>query len=142
MKTAAAYLLGILFGLGLVVSQMTDPRRVIAFLEIGPDWSENLIFVMGGALTVTLLTFPVILRRKRPVLDTTFHLPIWRVIDLRLLLGALLFGIGWGLSGYCPGPLVVSLISMKVSPWISFVFFVVGLWIARKLFPTRNSVKE
>ena len=134
MKTAAAYLLGILFGLGLVVSQMTDPRRVIAFLEIGPDWSENLIFVMGGALTVTLLTFPVILKRKRPVLDTTFHLPIWRVIDLRLLLGALLFGIGWGLSGYCPGPLVVSLISMKLSPWISFVFFMGGLWIARKLY--------
>lgn len=142
MKTAAAYFLGTLFGWGLVISGMTDPHRVIAFLEIGPQWSESLIFVMGGALTVTLITFPFILKRKKPLLDTTFHLPKAKTIDRRLLLGALLFGIGWGLSGYCPGPLVVGLASFKLSPWICFVFFVLGLWIARQLSPRKNSDSE
>ena len=142
MKSAIAYFLGTLFGWGLVVSQMTDPNRVIAFLEIGPHWSENLIFVMGGALTVTLITFPLILRRKQPFLDTAFHLPKSKTIDLRLFLGALLFGIGWGLSGYCPGPLVVGLVSLKLSPWTCFVFFVLGLWIARQFSPPSNTASK
>lgn len=142
MKTVAAYFLGMLFGWGLVVSQMTDPHRVIAFLEMGPHWSENLLFVMGGALTVTLITFPLILKCKKPLLDAAFHLPKTKTIDRRLLVGALLFGIGWGVSGYCPGPLVVGLVSLKTSPWICFVFFVVGLWIARQLSPAEPVISE
>lgn len=132
MKSGLAYLLGALFGVGLVVSRMTDPQRVIAFLEIGPHWSENLIFVMGGALAVTLMTFPLILKRRQPILDPTFHLPQWKPVDLKLVLGSILFGIGWGLSGYCPGPLIVGLVSLSPSPWICFTFFVIGLWTARK----------
>jgi uncharacterized membrane protein YedE/YeeE len=142
MKNALAYLMGLLFGLGLVASGMTDPQRVIAFLEIGTQWSESLLFVMGGALAVTLVTFPLILKAKHPILDTTFHLSKGRQIDHQLLLGSILFGVGWGLSGYCPGPLVVGLVSAKLRPWTCFAFFVAGLWIARRLSLTRHSQKE
>jgi uncharacterized membrane protein YedE/YeeE len=142
MKSVFAYLVGVLFGWGLVVAQMTDPQKIIAFLEIGPRWSENLIFVMGGALTVTLIAFPLILRQSRPILDKSFHLPARKRVGGRLVLGALLFGVGWGLSGYCPGPLVVGVVSLKPPPWICLFFFVVGLWIARKLSTTRNTQME
>ncbi|MEN9680937.1 MAG: hypothetical protein RLZZ627_830 [Pseudomonadota bacterium] len=142
MKNVFAYLFGILFGWGLVVARMTDPQRIIAFLEIGPSWSENLIFVMVGALIVTLIAFPLILKQRHPVLDTAFHLPELKRIDLGLVFGALLFGVGWGLSGYCPGPLVVGLVSLKPSPWVCFAFFILGLWVARKLPTTRNRHSE
>lgn len=142
MKSVFAYLLGIIFGWGLVVAQMTNPRKIIGFLEIGPLWSESLIFVMGGALTVTLIAFRVILRQSRPILDESFHLPEQKRVGGRLLLGALLFGVGWGLSGYCPGPLVVGLVSLKPTPWISLSFFILGLWIARKLSTPANIYSE
>lgn len=142
MNSVFAYLVGVLFGWGLVVAQMTDPQKIIAFLEIGPHWSENLIFVMGGALTVTLMTFRLILGQSRPILDQSFHLPEPKRVGGRLVLGALLFGVGWGLSGYCPGPLVIGLVSLKPPPWICFSFFIVGLWIARKLSIPRNTQAE
>lgn len=142
MKSVFAYLLGIIFGWGLVVAQMTNPRKIIAFLEIGPLWSESLIFVMGGALIVTLIAFRVILRQSRPILDESFHLPEQKRVGGRLLLGALLFGVGWGLSGYCPGPLVVGLVSLKPTPWICLSFFILGLWIARKLSTPANIYSE
>jgi uncharacterized membrane protein YedE/YeeE len=132
MKNFSAFLFAVLFALGLALARMTDPHRVIAFLEIGPHWSENLLFVMIGALIVTLTMFPLILRRKKPLLDTVFHYQTSSLIDRRLILGSALFGIGWGISGYCPGPLVVGLASLKLAPWTCFIGFLIGQLIVRK----------
>jgi uncharacterized membrane protein YedE/YeeE len=121
---------------------MTDPKRVIAFLEIGNHWSENLLFVMVGALSVTLATFPWILRLQHPVLDSTFHVQKKSSIDSSLLIGALIFGVGWGLSGYCPGPLIAGLASLKAIPWFLFLTFLVGQWLARRLVRDKRSSEE
>ncbi len=132
MKEVSAFLFGLLFALGLALARMTDPQRVIAFLDVGPHWSESLLFVMVGALMVTLTLFPLIMRRKKPILDRAFHLQNNRLIDRRLIIGSMLFGIGWGISGYCPGPLVVGLASFREIPWLCFTFFLVGQWLSRK----------
>jgi uncharacterized membrane protein YedE/YeeE len=103
-----AVLAGALFGAGLVVSGMTDPAKVIGFLDITRDWDPSLAFVMGGAVTVYALALRAIVKRARPWLDTRFHLPSRRDIDAPLVVGAALFGIGWGLGGFCPGPGIVA----------------------------------
>lgn len=139
MRSMSAFLFGTLFALGLALARMTDPQKVIGFLEIGPHWSEALLFVMVGALLVTLPLFPLILRRKKPILDTGFHLQNNRPVDRPLVLGAILFGIGWGISGYCPGPMVVGLASLKQIPWLCFTFFLIGQWLSRKVINARNA---
>jgi len=100
----AALASGALFGLGLAMSGMTDPRRVLGFLDLFGDFDPTLLFVLGGAVLTTAILFRFILRRASPVLTSTFHLSNLRHIDGRLLGGAALFGIGWGIAGYCPGP--------------------------------------
>lgn len=100
----AAFASGGLFGLGLALSGMTDARRILGFLDITGDFDPTLAFVLAGAVTTTLVLFRPILRRQRPVLTDSFQLPTLRSIDTRLIAGAALFGIGWGLAGYCPGP--------------------------------------
>ncbi len=102
-------LCGLIFGLGLGVSQMVDPRKVLGFLDIVGAWDASLMFVMGGALGVAAIGFRVVLRRPLPRFDDRFHLGAVHTIDARLLSGAALFGIGWGLAGYCPGPAIASL---------------------------------
>jgi uncharacterized membrane protein YedE/YeeE len=100
---------GALFGAGLLLSGMTQPARVIGFLDVSHGWDPSLAFVMGGAVTVYAVTFRCIRRgRARPWFDGTFHLPTRRDIDVSLLAGAALFGIGWGLGGFCPGPGLVA----------------------------------
>ena len=108
-RAAVALLAGTVFGAGLALSQMTDPRKVLGFLDIAGAWDASLLFVMGGAVGVTLLAFRLVLRRRAPVCDSEFHLPTKTTIDRPLLLGSALFGIGWGLAGYCPGPAIASL---------------------------------
>lgn len=111
MKRAgvAAFASGMLFGLGLAMSGMTDARRVLGFLDVFGDFDPTLAFVLGGAVATTLLLFRPVLRRGRPVLDPAFRLPHLRHVDTRLLGGAAIFGIGWGLAGYCPGPALAGL---------------------------------
>lgn len=110
MKALAGLLCGLLFGLGLAVSGMTDTHRVLGFLDLFGSWQPALVFVMGSAVVVTLLGFRLVLRQRRPLFAPGFHLPGTRHIDARLIGGAALFGIGWGLYGYCPGPAVTSLV--------------------------------
>ena len=105
----AALLAGALFGLGLAVSGMTDPQRILGFLDVFGDFNPALLFVLGGAVMTTMLLFRFVLRRPAPVFAQRFHLSDVRSIDARLLMGAALFGIGWGLAGYCPGPALVGL---------------------------------
>jgi uncharacterized membrane protein YedE/YeeE len=108
-RTAAALLAGTVFGIGLAVAEMTDPRKVLDFLDVAGTWDASLMFVLGGAVLVAAIGFAAVLRRPAPVLDEHFHLPLRGTIDLRLLGGAALFGVGWGLAGYCPGPALASI---------------------------------
>lgn len=99
---------GGVFGAGLVVSQMTDPGRILGFLDVFGDWDPRLAFVMLGAIGVHAPVAAWLRRRGRPVLDSALHLPRQSRIDHRLLIGAAIFGVGWGLAGYCPGPALVA----------------------------------
>lgn len=107
-RILAALLSGVLFGLGLAVSGMTDPAVVLGFLDLFGDFNPALMFVLGGAVGTTMLAFRLVLRRPAPLLEDKFQLPTRKDIDARLVIGAGLFGIGWGLAGYCPGPALVS----------------------------------
>jgi uncharacterized protein len=111
---------GTLFGLGLAVSGMTNPAKVIGFLDVAGDWDPTLAFVMGGALLVTIPAFRLILKRPRPILADGFALPTSSALDTRLLGGAALFGVGWGLAGFCPGPAVAALVT-GLAPVFAFV---------------------
>jgi uncharacterized protein len=120
LRMLVALFSGTLFGLGLAISGMVDPAKVIGFLDIAGDWDPTLAFVMGGALLVTIPAFRLILNRPRPVLTDDFELPTKKDVDTRLLGGAALFGVGWGLSGFCPGPAVTALAS-GLAPVFAFV---------------------
>ena len=105
----AALLAGALFGLGLAMSGMTDPQRILGFLDVAGAFDPTLLFVLGGAVGTTMLLFRFVLRRPAPVLAERFQISQLRSVDARLLVGAGVFGIGWGLAGYCPGPALVGL---------------------------------
>lgn len=105
----AALASGALFGVGLAMSGMTDPRRVLGFLDLFGDFDPTLLFVLGGAVATTTLLFRFVLQRGSPVLADSFHLSTLRRIDRPLLVGAALFGVGWGIAGYCPGPVLAGL---------------------------------
>lgn len=110
MKTsAAAFIAGLVFGLGLTVSQMIDPSKVLAFLDLFGDWDPTLAFVMIGALAVTSFGYRIVLQRPSPFFATKYLIPTRTDIDVRLVMGATLFGIGWGVAGYCPGPAIAGL---------------------------------
>lgn len=106
MKNFTAFIAGLLFGCGLIISQMVNPAKVRAFLDVFGQWDPSLAFVMGAALLVTAVGYRLVLRRSTPFLGDRFHLPTRRDIDARLMIGAACFGIGWGLVGLCPGPAI------------------------------------
>ncbi len=108
-RNIIALLSGVLFGLGLTVSHMTNPDKVLAFLDVGGAWDPSLAFVMGGAVIVTVIAFRFILKRPEPIFETRFYIPTRAAIDRKLLGGAAVFGVGWGLVGFCPGPAITSL---------------------------------
>ncbi len=118
-KNTAALLCGILFGFGLTISQMNNPDKVLAFLDVTGDWDASLAFVMAGAL-ITLATLQhFILKHAKPICDTEFHLPKRdNPIDKRLILGAVVFGIGWGLVGFCPGAVLAAFGDKKIEPFL------------------------
>jgi uncharacterized protein len=121
---------GLLFGAGLLISGMADPTRVLGFLKLGPGWDPALAFVMASALAVTLPGFALAQRRGKPLLASAFSHAAITAIDRRLLAGAAIFGIGWGLQGYCPGPAVVA---AGLGQWPALVFLpamLAGAWLA------------
>jgi hypothetical protein len=124
---------GILFGIGLTLSQMTNPDKVLNFLDIAGNWDPSLIFVMVGALTVTSLFFRKIIKRPTPLFDKEFYLSSKSVIDKPLLIGAAIFGMGWGISGYCPGPSVAGL-GLGTSEAVVMIFSIYMGFIAHRLY--------
>ena len=120
---------GALFGVGLVVSGMTKPSKVTGFLDLFGHWDPSLAFVMVGAIGVYALLSRVVLRRAAPVFDDRFHLPSTKPIDARLVAGAAVFGVGWGLGGFCPGPGLVALGSGALGPVVFVVTMSAGMWL-------------
>ena len=119
MNRAIEFLVGLLFGAGLILSGMTDPGKVIGFLDVAGLWDPSLALVMGGAVIVGLFAFAVARKRTSTFLGGAMHLPNSDDIDQRLLVGALVFGVGWGLAGFCPGPAVVA---VGAGAWQAAVF--------------------
>jgi uncharacterized membrane protein YedE/YeeE len=133
VKALSAFACGLLFALGLGLAGMTQPAKVIGFLDVFGAWDPTLALVMGAAVAVTLLAFPRILRRPSAVLGEPFVLPTRSAIDAPLLLGAGLFGIGWGLAGYCPGPAVVSLLTFSPAVLVFVAGMGLGLLLGGRL---------
>lgn len=129
---------GLLFGLGLGLSQMIDRQRILGFLDIAGDWDSSLLFVLGGAVGVTVIAFRPVLGRSRPLLAERFWLPIKQTIDLPLIAGAAIFGVGWGIAGYCPGPAIAALVLGRPSPALFLLGLVAGS-AAHGLFETSMS---
>lgn len=123
-------LTGMLFGAGLLISGMADPANVLGFLALGPGWNPSLAFVFGGALLVTMPGFFWLRRRGRPFAAEHFVSPPTRPVDRRLILGAALFGLGWGLAGFCPGPAIVSAGLLQGAAWLFVPAFLLGGRIA------------
>ena len=109
MKNIYALLAGLIFGLGLIVSGMANPEKVIGFLNIFGRWDPSLAFVMGGAIFIGVFSFKYIVKREKTLLGGSLHLSNEKSINKRLIFGSLIFGLGWGVAGFCPGPALVSL---------------------------------
>lgn len=125
MRLASAYLIGLVFGLGIVISGMANPAKVLNFFDLAGSWDPSLIFVMGGALFLTFIGYRLVLLRGRPLLADRFQLPTKTTLDAPLLGGSALFGVGWGIAGFCPGGAIPALGTGKVE-----VFLFVGALIA------------
>jgi len=129
-QNASALAAGLLFGLGLAISQMVNPRKVLDFLDVTGNWDPSLALVMAGAVGVTMLAFRFVLKRKQPLFDGEFHLPRLTKLDRRLLVGSGVFGIGWGIGGYCPGPGIAALSAGSVEALV----FVAGMALGSVLY--------
>jgi uncharacterized membrane protein YedE/YeeE len=136
-RNIVALIAGILFGFGLGLSQMVDRERVLGFLDVTGVWDPTLLFVLGGAVGVTVISFRFILRLSHPLLDQKFYLPTKKDLDFPLVAGAVIFGIGWGIAGYCPGPAITALVQGILNPVIFIIALIVGSftynWWARKI---------
>jgi len=128
-RIGVAFAVGVLFAVGLGVSGMTHPSKVLAFLDVAGDWDPSLAFVMGSGVLVNFVVFRRALKRGAPILARSFSMPVRAAVDAPLLLGAAIFGIGWGIGGFCPGPAIVSLAG-GAAPVIAFVAAMVGAMLA------------
>ncbi len=131
IRLLAALFAGTLFGLGLSVAQMIDPAKVINFLDFAGNWDPSLAFVMAGGLIVNAIITPLILKRDRPLMAEYFRLPTKTEIDKRIVIGGVIFGIGWGVAGYCPGPMITSLSFADSDILTVLAAFVAGTFISR-----------
>jgi len=142
MSLLVNFLLGLLFGLGLVISGMSNPAKVLNFLDLFGSWDASLGFVMAGAVVVAFVGYRLVLRRERPVLASRFQLPAKRDIDRPLLIGAAIFGIGWGLGGICPGPAFTLLSGLSPGILVFLPAMFVGIWAARIAMSNDGSVRK
>ena len=144
MRTPVAFVAGLVFGLGLLLSGMADPAKVLGFLDLAGAWDPSLMFVMGGAVGVGVVAFAAARRRTRSLLGEPMQLPTRTAIDRRLIIGALLFGAGWGLAGFCPGPAIVALGlgEVKAVVFVAAMLAGMGLFelvdVLRRRAPTRQ----
>jgi uncharacterized protein len=119
MRLLSTYLIGLIFGVGIAISGMANPAKVLNFFDVAGTWDPSLIFVMGGAVVVAFLGYRIVLRRPAPIIDAKFHLPENSHIDARLLGGSALFGVGWGIAGFCPGGAIPALGTGRIEVFAS-----------------------
>lgn len=135
MAALLQFVIGLIFGLGLLISGMSNPAKVLNFLDFAAirtgTWDASLAFVMAGAIAVTYVGFTLVLRRSQPLLAETFHLPGRADIDARIIAGPAIFGIGWGLAGFCPGPAFTALGFGTMPALVFVVAMFAGMWLAR-----------
>jgi uncharacterized protein len=129
MNRISEFAIGLLFGWGLLISGMTDPGKVIGFLDLAGTWDPSLAFVMGGGILVGLMGFTVAKKRTLSILGSAMHLPTSRDIDRRLVLGSLTFGAGWGLAGFCPGPGIVAMGAGESKAALFVVAMIAGMLV-------------
>ena len=130
MKSSiAAFVVGFIFAIGLTLSGMTQPQKVIGFLDLFGNWDPSLIFVMMGAIFVHLITYKFIRRRPSPLLGGKWHVPTKKEITPSLIVGSFIFGAGWALGGFCPGPAITSMASFEKTPIIFVISMLVGMFL-------------
>ncbi len=120
---------GVIFAIGLALSGMTNPENIISFLDITGSWKPNMIIVMVSAIFATFLLYRLSWKIKKPIYSSNFYLPQKKYIDLKLISGAILFGVGWGISGICPGPAIVSLVTLNLNFILFVIFMLLGMFI-------------
>lgn len=138
MKSLIAFIVGLIFAMGLGVSGMTQTHVVRGFLDVTGDWNYSLVGVMGGAIFVHAILFYFIKKRSSPLLDTKFHLPTRKDLDWRLMTGAAIFGLGWGWAGICPGPGIVAMTAGNTNIMTFVAFMLVGMGIFKLI---ENKIK-
>ena len=131
MPMVFSILAGMIFGAGLTLSDMVNPARILNFLDVAGSWDPTLIFVMAGGLAITTLGYRFVFRRKSPLFADKFNLPTQRQIDLPLVGGAALFGVGWGLAGICPGPALTDVATLEPKIFLYIAAMLVGMMVAR-----------
>ncbi len=131
MRNIFSLIPGLLFGLGLAISGMINPAKVIGFLDISGSWDPSLAFVMGGAVMVTAISFRLVLRRPAPIFSGMFHLPTKNDLDRRLIVGAAIFGIGWAVTGLCPGPALASIGYLDERIFLFVLALLIGSFMAK-----------
>ena len=131
---------GLVFALGLGISGMMDASKVQGFLDLSGKWDPSLGLVMGGGVAVTFLTFPLIFKRKHPILEEKFSLPTNKKLDKPLIIGAMLFGMGWGIGGLCPGPALANLGTFRPEIVVFVLAMLTGFWIQKNFLTPKPKV--
>jgi uncharacterized membrane protein YedE/YeeE len=131
MPIVLSLLAGTIFGIGLALSDMINPARILNFLDVAGSFDPTLIFVMGGALAVTMLGYRLVFVRSAPLTVGKFHLPTKQQIDLPLIGGGAVFGVGWGLGGFCPGPALAALVTLQPKVWLFVAAMLAGMAVTK-----------
>lgn len=132
-NSLAALVVGFVFAIGLGLSGMTQPQKVIGFLNLFGRWDPSLIFVMIGAIVVHFVTYKIIRKRNSPLFSSQWHVPTKKEITPALMVGAFIFGVGWALGGFCPGPAITSMASFDKTPFVFVISMLVGMFLFRQL---------
>lgn len=132
MPVLFALISGLVFGLGLIVSGMSNPAKVLGFLDLAGKWDPSLALVMAGAIAVGAIGFAIAGKRTQTMLKAPMHLPTRRDIDRRLVIGSLLFGVGWGLAGFCPGPALVAVGAGAIKALVFVAAMMAGMFVVRR----------
>jgi uncharacterized protein len=131
MDKLSVFVSGLLFGAGVTISGMVNPMKVLNFMDIAGPWDASLIFVMGAGLIVTMIGYRLVFRRGTPMFADKFRLPTLKTLDAKLIVGAALFGLGWGLSGFCPGPAVASVVFGQIESLIFVMAMATGMILCK-----------
>ncbi|MSQ51531.1 MAG: YeeE/YedE family protein [Betaproteobacteria bacterium] len=142
MSVAVQFIVGLIFGLGLVIAGMSNPAKVQNFLDLAGTWDPSLALVMLGAIAVAFVGFRVVLARSQPIMGEIFHLPATKDIDSRIIIGPAIFGIGWGLAGLCPGPAFTALGGGSPSAILFTIAMFAGMFAAERLAPRSRPTLE